>query len=126
MLVVEDKPKAAAIMNRIKSGRDGLIIPRIALGELFYLLLRKNKERLYDEMTKELQQFPNIRVVDLSDAVIKLAGKAKHSTGSPFIDCIIYATASATDSDELLSRDPDLKAIERKFKSKPRVRLFPL
>ena len=110
--------------ENIRRGIDRLILPKIVFIELFTVLLRRNKQDLYEPIVKELKNNSNIEVVDLNDNIIELAAKFKNSTAAPLIDCIIYATGEICGCKEIVSKDKHFDKIEKRTRCIMKTKAF--
>jgi predicted nucleic acid-binding protein len=82
--------KAKAILNRIKIGRDRMIISVISLVEILYLSERNRIPINLEKLRQEIQFLDNYKIVDLSIEIVEVA---KQVQGFELHDRLIVSTA---------------------------------
>lgn len=111
LAVIEDKPEAMRRLDRARHGYDVLVVPKITLAELLVVLLRRDKSSHFDRIFRELGAYADIK--EMTDEIIRLSAKLVHTCGVSLVDSIIFATGEAAGCRLILSKDRDMKRLER-------------
>lgn len=109
--------KVKNIIEKIESG-EKTVISTMVLTELKYRIAKKYGIRKSDEAVHEIQTFPNLKILPVSEDVAILAANLRvkyydrEKRPLSFADAINLATAVISKCKTLHSGDPDFKDIE--------------
>lgn len=89
------------------AGRLELVLPGIALLELLVGPLRRGRPDLVETVMDMAEEFPNVRVSDVSKRVLVAAAAIRAASGLKVPDALVLATAAVERCDATLGNDGD-------------------
>ena len=107
----EGADKVEELLNRAGEGEIDLFMHAINLGEVFYIVFRKEGETQAMNVCSKVRRYPVEFVADLSESFLLNAARLKGTYPIAYADAFAVATAIEMDG-ILVTGDPELKSFE--------------
>ncbi len=91
------------------AGRIELVLPGIALLELLVGPMRRGRPELVETVMDVAEQFPNVRVSEVSKRVLLAAAAIRAASGLKAPDALVLATGAVERCDATLGTDGDCR-----------------
>ena len=107
----EGADEVEELLNRAGEGEIDLFMHAINLGEVFYIVFRKEGEIQAMNVCSEVRRYPVEFVADLSESFLLNAARLKGTYPIAYADAFAVATAIEMDG-ILVTGDPELRPLE--------------
>jgi predicted nucleic acid-binding protein len=107
------EPAGAKVRNILKeatTGASAVFLSVISLGEIYYIVARKNGEKKANEITEDISRLP-VGLVDVTTKRVLAAAHVKALYPVSYADAFVVATAEEF-SATIITGDPEFKQTE--------------
>ncbi|MEK7127218.1 MAG: type II toxin-antitoxin system VapC family toxin [Patescibacteria group bacterium] len=114
-----DEKSASSVDEILQLGRDSkaeIFVSEISVGEVYYMIYKKNSQKMADEVLANLWALP-IKYVLPDRQSILTAAKFKASAPLSYADCFVLELAQKKDA-TIVTSDPEFKQFEKEVKIK--------
>lgn len=113
LALLENEPGARLVSEFLSDQETKIFLSVINLGEVYYIILRRNGEAAAEEVLQSILMEESIAIVEAPWSRVKETAKIKSLGGLSYADAFALSLAKEIDA-PLVTADPEIKVLAKK------------